>query len=66
MKFPGSGRLLLLLLSSDDPPPVEVLLGALERLADVEEAEAEEPDDDDDAVREFARFFGIFFVTLMV
>jgi len=64
MKFPGIGRLLLLLLVSPSFPPVVlvlllavVVLLELERLVvDDDAAEEAEPDD---AVREFARFFGI-------
>ena len=62
MKFPGIGRLLLVLLSPSFPPVVLLLLLVavlleLERLVVDDAAEEAEPDD---AVREFARFFGIF------
>ena len=62
--LPAIGRLLLLLLLSFPPPPAALVLLlvavvlVLERLVVVDDMEEFEPDD---AVREFARFFGILY-----
>jgi len=66
MKFPGIGRLLLLLLVSPSFPPVVLVLLLLLVLLELErlvvDDDAAEEAEPDDAVREFARFFGIFHV----
>ena len=61
--LPAIGRLLLLLLSFPPPPAALVpllaaVVLALERFVVVDDMEEFEPDD---AVREFARFFGILY-----